>query len=99
MIILNKPIEFEWDKGNSGKNWTRHQVIDQECEEAFFDNGKKMLRDVLHSGKEERYMLLGKTKQQRLLFIVFTIRGVKVRVISARDINKKENKLYHGQKI
>lgn len=71
-------------------------MADQECEEVFFDNGKKILKDLLHSGKEERYILLGKTKQQRLLFIVFTTRGVKVRVISARDINKKENKLYHG---
>ncbi len=96
MKISNKPIEFEWDKGNSGKNLARHKVTDQECEETFFDNGKKMLRDVLHSRKEERYIFLGKTKEQRLLFIVFTIRGVKVRVISARDINKKENKLYHG---
>ena len=75
MNILNKPIEFDWDKGNSGKNLARHKVTDQECEEG--------------------YILLGKTKQQRLLFIIFTVRNTKIRVISARDINKKENKLYH----
>jgi len=95
MNILNKPIEFDWDKGNSGKNLARHKVTDQECEEVLFDNGKKILKDVRHSGKEERYILLGKTKQQRLLFIIFTVRNTKIRVISARDINKKENKLYH----
>ncbi|MBU1705985.1 BrnT family toxin [Patescibacteria group bacterium] len=96
MAILNKPIEFEWDEGNSGKNWARHKVSDQECEEAFFDNNKKIFKDILHSGKEERYILFGNTKKQRLLFIVFTVRNIRVRVISARDMNKKENKLYHG---
>lgn len=43
--------------------------------------------DILHSGQEERYILLGKTKQQRLLFIVFTLRDAKIRVISARGTN------------
>lgn len=95
MPILNKLIEFEWDRGNSGKNWIRHRVNDQECEEVFFDNDKKVIRDASHSGQEERHILLGETKQRRLLFIVFTARGGKVRVISARDINKKESKLYY----
>lgn len=94
--MFNKSIEFEWDKGNQGKNWARHKVNDQECEEAFFDNDKKIIRDVLHSRQEERYILLGGTKRQRLLFIVFTLRAAKIRVISARDINKKESKLYHA---
>lgn len=94
MIIFNEPIKFEWDKGNRGKNFDKHGVSDHECEEAFFDPNKKILRDILHSAREERYILLGQSKENRMLLIAFTLRKDKVRVISARDLNKKERKLY-----
>ena len=94
MKIVPRPIQFEWDKGNAGKNYDKHKVTNQECEEAFFDPKKKMFKDILHSGEEERHLLLGKTKLARTLFIAFTIRGNRVRVISARDLNKKELALY-----
>jgi len=85
---------FQWDKGNIDKNLLKHGISDQECEEVFFDFNKKILKDVLHSGKEKRYILIGKTKKERLLFIAFTIRDNKIRAISARDLNKKEKRLY-----
>ncbi|MDP2650708.1 MAG: BrnT family toxin [bacterium] len=85
--------EFQWDKGNTGKN-RKHGVLDSESEEVFFDENKVMLKDVLHSGNESRFILLGKTKKGRLLFVVFAKRGAKIRIISARDINKKEKYLY-----
>lgn len=91
---LKEVSGFEWDSGNKGKNLLKHNVIDEECEEVFFDHNKKMLIDTIHSGVEERYILLGKTKKQRLLFLAFTIRKNKIRIISARDLNKKEYKLY-----
>ena len=94
MKILQKALIFEWDHGNKGKNFKKHGVADQECEEVFFDPKKKVLRDPLHSGREERFMLLGKTKMGRLLFVVFTIRGDRIRIISARDLNKREKHLY-----
>jgi len=94
MKKLKKIIQFDWDKANSGKNWESHKVSDEECEEAFFDQNKKMLKDVVHSGDEERFILLAQTKANRILFIVFTTRGEKIRVISARDLNKKEKNLY-----
>lgn len=87
-------IEFFWDKGNIDKNWGKHRVTNRECEEIFYDKKKKISKDVLHSGKEGRFILLGKTKTGRLLYLVFTIRNKKIRVISARDINKKEVPLY-----
>lgn len=94
MLAIKEPIEFIWDRGNIDKNWTKHKVTNRECEEAFFDRNKKIYKDKLHSGKEERYILLGKTKKGRLLYTVFTIRKKKVRIISSRDINRKERKLY-----
>lgn len=94
MEVLGTPLEFEWDGGNREKNWRKHKVSDVECEEIFFDTRKKVLKDLLHSGKEERYILIGKTKRRRLLFVVFTQRRKKIRIISARILNKKERKLY-----
>lgn len=94
MKILKEPIKFVWDKGNQDKNWLKHKVSKEECEEVFFDKNKKIIKDVLHSGKEKRYIILGKTKKNKLLFVVFTNRSDKIRVISARSLNKKEVYLY-----
>jgi uncharacterized DUF497 family protein len=95
MIRLPEPLQFEWDDGNKDKNWLAHQVSYTEAEEAFFDSHKRLARDVLHSTEgEKRFILLGKTRRERLLFIVFTIRGESIRVISARDVGKKERPLY-----
>jgi len=94
---MGKPIEiieFDWDKDNKDKNLKKHGVSDEECEEIFFDPRKKILKDILHSTNEGRYILIGKTKLKRFLFLVFTIRKNKIRVISARNLNKKEKHLY-----
>lgn len=93
MRVDKSVLEFEWDKGNIGKN-RKHQVDDKEAEEVFLDRGKKLFKDHLHSNGEERLRLVGKTKKERLLLVVFTIRKGKVRIISARNINKKEVYLY-----
>ena len=85
---------FEWDQGNTDKIYRKHKVKSFECEEVFFDENKIIFKNVLHSDKEERYILLGKTKKERLLFLVFTTRQHKIRVVSARDTNKKERGLY-----
>jgi len=86
-------LEFEWDRGNIGRNW-KHGVEDFEAEEVFFDGGKVLLRDPLHSLGEQRFILLGKTKRARLLFVVFTKRGQRIRILSARDVNRGERPLY-----
>lgn len=90
MISLKEPIEFEWDEGNQNKNWKKHKVSISEAEEVFFDKGRKIAKDFFHSAIEDRYIIIGKTKGERALFIVFTQRKNRVRVISARDLNKKE---------
>jgi len=93
MKIIKDAFEFEWDKGNIEKN-KKHKVEDREAEEVFLDEGKVILKDKLHSQKEERFIVLGKTKKNRLLYLVFTKRKKKIRIISARNINKKEVLLY-----
>ncbi len=93
MELFKKAYEFEWNKGNVGKN-KKHGLEDAHCEEPFFDVDKVIYADAIHSSGEERFILLGKTKTGRLLFVAFTVRGGKVRVISARDLNKREVHLY-----
>ena len=93
-MVLPAPLTFEWDKGNSEKNWLKHRIRNSDAEEVFFDKQKRIAKDVFHSGKEKRFILLGKTKKETVLSIVFTIRRNKIRIISARKINKKEARLY-----
>jgi uncharacterized protein len=94
-VPIEKHILFEWDKGNELKNWLKHKVANNEAEEAFYDERRLITEDTKHSTEEElRFILFGKTKQGRVLFIIFTIRDEKVRVISARDADRKEVEFY-----
>lgn len=93
MVILGKVLEFDWDEGNRDKP-KKHGVTIEEAEEVFFDDNKVVFRDWTHSKKEKRSTLLGKTRKERLLNITYTIRKKKIRIITARDINKKEVQLY-----
>lgn len=94
MDILSRIEGFEWDKGNITKNWERHKITHIECEEVFFNWPLLVKGDIKHSEAENRYYVLGKTNTERLLFVVFTIRNNKIRVISARDMNRKERRQY-----
>lgn len=93
-VKFDDSVEFVWDIGNTDKNWLKHQVSNTECEEVFFDSEKIVLKDALHSVIEERFIIIGKTKKKRLLFVAYTIRNTKVRIISARDTDKRERKIY-----
>ena len=88
---------FHWDEGNIEKNWIKHKVRAGECEEVFFNIPFIVELDIKHSTDEERYFALGQTDKGRYLFIVFTIRKKLIRIISARDMNKKERKIYEKQ--
>jgi hypothetical protein len=94
MEIFSEPKGFDWDEGNVEKNWEKHNVAYLECEEVFFNEPLIVQQDKAHSLTEERYYALGKTNAGRLLFVVFAMRGDKIRVISARDMNKKERRYY-----
>ncbi len=94
MTVWPEPIRFQWDAGNLHKNWVKHRVSNGECEELFFDPHKRLLHLTQREEGELRYALIGRTKLERLLFVVFTVRGHTVRVISARALNKRERGLY-----
>ena len=95
MNIFSQTKGFEWDEGNIAKNYKKHRVAYFECEQIFFNEPLIVKPDKIHSTSEERYFALGKTDEKRFLFVVFTIRDNKIRVVSARDMNKKERRCYH----
>lgn len=93
LTTLKKPFAFEWDEHNT-IHIARHNVIPKEAEEVFFDKDSVTYEDPKHSVKENRFIIIGKTQAGRLLYQVFTRRGEKIRVISSRDINRKEVGFY-----
>lgn len=97
MKNLPSPIAFEWDKGNFDKNLVKHEVTNKETEEVFFDRYIKIFEDIKHSQKEKRFTALGATDKNRKLYLNFTIRNQKIRIISARNQSKKERRLYEKQ--
>jgi len=91
--ILPKPVIFEWDEGNIDKN-LKHDVKDKEAEEVFNNKPLKIFKDTKHSEKEQRFVAYGVTNLDRKLTVVFTLRQQKIRLISIRDQNKKERRVY-----
>jgi uncharacterized DUF497 family protein len=95
MRVLRLPAAFIWDEGNLVKNLKKHGVTIAEAEELFTNEPFTAILDDKHStDHEKRYQALGKTKTNRKLFTVFTIRDNKIRVISVRDMHKKEKSAY-----
>ena len=85
---------FQWDAGNSRKISERHEVTQAEAEEAFFNRPVLVVDDDRHSSSERRFALHGVTNGMRALTVIFTVRGKLVRIISARDMSRKERRAY-----
>jgi uncharacterized protein len=95
MLDLNAIVGFDWDDGNRRKN-EKHDVTTAEAEQVFFSQPLLVLVDTVHSGVEPRFHALGTTDRHRLLHVSFTLRklGQLIRVISARDMHRKERDFY-----
>jgi len=99
VVAAFPPEEFDWDEHNVRKNWDKHRVTFAECEEMFFN--EPLLVGAVERSKiayrEGRFLGYGMTNAKRLLFVVFALRGRRLRVISARDMSRKERNLYHEE--
>lgn len=95
MIDLAMITGFDWDAGNARKN-DKHGVSMAEAEQVFFNAPLLLLDDAKHSQREARHHALGRTDGGRLLHLTFTLRksGSLIRVISARDMHRKERTIY-----
>ena len=94
----NDPLDsctgFDWDEGNAQKNWDRHRVTPEEAEDVFFNEPLVVRGDARHSKTEKRHYALGQTSVGRRLFVAFTLRRTLIRVISVRDMNRREKETY-----
>jgi uncharacterized DUF497 family protein len=93
---LDRINGFEWDNGNQQKN-VKHGVAPAEAEQVFLNEPLIVLDDLKHSDTEQRFHALGQTSEGRLLHITFTIRTSRIRVISARDMHRKERAIYEQE--
>jgi hypothetical protein len=98
MTKLGLADGFEWDDGNRGKN-LKHGVTDREAEQLFFSLPLLVLEDHAHSAVEQRFHALGQAADGRRLHVTFTLRGQgrRIRVISARDMHRKEREIYEAK--
>lgn len=93
-----REIQFDWDLWNIQKNEVKHGVSALEAESCFYDTKTKIYEDDKHSTKKERrYILYGKSMENRILMIGFTIRSKKIRIITARTASKKERTVYEEE--
>ncbi len=81
---------FEWDEGNTHKSWLKHGISNAEAEQVFSNNPYYIYPDQIHSAGEERSIIIGKTDAGRMVFISFTVRTSKVRIISSRWMGTEE---------
>jgi uncharacterized protein len=100
MKVFIEPLSFDWDNGNINKNYDKHLITHKTAEEPFTDADLLTFPDPTHStSREKRFSIIGQTHQNDTLFITYTIRHNKIRIISARIANKNERKIYESQKI
>ena len=94
MSIFESLDGFIWDIFNQNKILSKHGLTAEECEQVLLSKKYVLFDDLAHSSKERRFILIGYSLTNNLLYIVFTIRQKQVRVISARKANRKEADYY-----
>ena len=96
MIDLTRIEGFDCDAGNSLKSAEKHGVTQAEAEQVFLNEPLLLVQDEKHSASEPRFHALGQTDAGRRLHVSLTFRkgGALIRVISARDMSRKERTIY-----
>ena len=84
--------EFEWDEEKERLNLKKHGISFEYAVEVFKDEDRIEIYDSTHSFEEDRYITIGMV--DKLLFVVYTERNPKLRIISARIATKRERRLY-----
>ncbi|MGH7799003.1 MAG: BrnT family toxin [Thermodesulfobacteriota bacterium] len=91
-------MKFEWDGKKARRNLKKHKVSFEEAVTVFGDPLSLTIEDPLHSEDVERFVIIGESNQQRLLVVVHTERGDKIRIISARRSTSHERRDYEERK-
>ena len=95
-LLSQENFHFVWDQGNKTKSHEKHNVTVEEIEEVFeiSEAMRSLGEQVSPEAEEPRFGILGITKSGRHLFVCFTLRAAGIRIISARNMNSREKKLY-----
>ena len=91
-----KTISFVWDGTKAESNLKKHKISFEEAQTVFSDPNARMIYDPEHSGKEDRFIILGISSGLRVLVVChcYTEDDMVIRIISARKANKNEQKQY-----
>jgi uncharacterized DUF497 family protein len=89
-------VEFEWDDQKAQRNIENHGVTFEEAAEVFFDPFYQYGDATPPDADEQREFILGYSVAQRLLLVVYTERGERTRIISARPATRAERKQYES---
>lgn len=89
--------KFVWDDNKALTNKSKHAVSFEEATTVFTDFLSLTIADPLHSYDEDRFIIIGQSVKNRLLIVVHTDMGDKIRIISARLATKKERKYYESE--
>jgi uncharacterized DUF497 family protein len=89
--------KFEWDENKNTKNKAKHKIGFEEAKTVFSD--KDAIELEASRNGEYRVIRIGKTAAKFILLVVYTMRGIVVRLISARQANRKERNLYIEEKF
>ncbi|MFP5238120.1 MAG: BrnT family toxin [Acidobacteriota bacterium] len=89
-------LEFEWHAAKAAENLQKHRVSFQDAMTIFGDERHIEVPDRDHSDDEVRYLAIGRSERGRLLTVIFTERGSKLRLISARLAESWERRVYES---
>lgn len=87
-------MEFEWDPDKAATNFEKHGIDFHDAATVFGDPLAITYHDVIHSVDEDRFVTFGTTSSGRLVVIVHVDRGERTRIISARDMTRRERRQY-----
>ena len=90
---LGEPVDFDWDSNNQAKIRLKHGIIYLEAEQVLF-NSPIVREDIKHSNDEQRFQVIGQSQIGKILYVIFTVRDKKIRIISARTADKQERQTY-----
>lgn len=90
------PLEFEWDPAKAAANFSKHRVSFNEAATVFADPLASVIVDRAHSLEEERLVLFGMSERGRILAVMFAERGLRLRLISAREATRLERDAYEA---
>ena len=92
-------LRFEWDDRKARANERKHGVSFEEAASCFYDPFGLDFYDEDHSEEEDRYILLARSSKGRVLVVIYTERGDRIRIISARKATPREEEFYYAHRV